>query len=68
MEPKGVRIGGILANICKRDGRGTANFRDLYASRLISVAGDCIYYIKYIILVHLSVLLSDMISYQAYSS
>jgi hypothetical protein len=42
MEPKGVQIGGILANIYRRDGRGTANFRDLYASRLILVAGDYI--------------------------
>jgi hypothetical protein len=36
-----VRCGGILANSCKGDRRGSANFRDLYASRLISVAADC---------------------------
>jgi hypothetical protein len=36
-----VREGGILAKLYKRDGRGNANFRDLYASRLISVAADC---------------------------
>jgi hypothetical protein len=36
-----VRIGGILAVLSRRDGRGSANFRDLYASRLISVAADC---------------------------
>jgi hypothetical protein len=35
-----VREGGILAKLYKRDGRGNANFRDLYASRLISVAAD----------------------------
>jgi hypothetical protein len=30
-----------LAVLSRRDGRGSANFRDLYASRLISVAADC---------------------------
>jgi hypothetical protein len=36
-----VRLGGILAILYRSDGRGSANFRDLYASRLISVAADC---------------------------
>jgi hypothetical protein len=36
-----VRIGGILANLYKRDKRGSANFRDLYTSRLILVAANC---------------------------
>ena len=36
-----MRKGGILAKLWRSDGRGSANFRVLCASRLISVAADC---------------------------
>jgi hypothetical protein len=38
-----VRIGGILAILYKSNGKGSANFRDLYASRLILVATNYSY-------------------------